>query len=154
LREIGGQDRVGVGGYEDGLVAVAVVAVVDVGGAGRVVAVAATVIVVGRCAVLGIGAVPAWVIHEFAVAKAEASQVVCVVVVDAAAVVIVAGGAWSSGVAAIGGAGVGGACGAMLMAASGLKVSALVFSTMSVPSLSSRTGLPSMLLLGFLWMLQ
>src|SRR5712691_11515409 len=43
---------------------------------------------------------------------------------------------------------------AMLMVASGLRVSALVFSTMSVPSLSSRTGLPSMLLSGFLWMLQ
>src|SRR5712691_11550388 len=42
---------------------------------------------------------------------------------------------------------------AMLMAALGLKVLALVFSMMSVPLLSSRTGLPSMLLSGFMWML-
>ena len=54
------------------LVAVAVGTVVDVGGAGRVVAVAATVVIIARCAVLGIEAVPARVVHELAVAVAEA----------------------------------------------------------------------------------
>ncbi len=50
---------VDVEGWEAGLVAVVLGTVVNVGGAGRVVAVAATVATVARCAVLGIEAVPA-----------------------------------------------------------------------------------------------
>ncbi len=70
---------------------------VDVGGAGRVVAVAATVVIVAQCAVLGIEAVPAWVVHELVVAVAVASWVVCAVVV-----VVVSG----TGFAAVGGVGI------------------------------------------------
>ena len=72
---------VDVEGWEAGLVAVVLGTVVNVGGAGRVVVVGATVVIVARCAVLGIEAVPAWVAHELAVAVAEASRVVCAVVV-------------------------------------------------------------------------
>ncbi len=65
----------------------------DVGGAERVVAVAATLVIVARCTVLGIEAVPAWVVHELAVA----SWVVCAVVV------VVVGG---TGFAAVEGGGI------------------------------------------------
>jgi len=70
---------------------------VDVGGAGRVFAVAATVVIIAQCAVLGIEAVPAWVVHELVVAVAVASWIICAVVV-----VVVSG----TGFAAIGGVGI------------------------------------------------
>src|SRR6266705_6860975 len=70
---------------------------VDVGGAGRVVSVAATVVIVAQCAVLGIEAVLAWVVHELVVAVAVASWVVCAVVV-----VVVSG----TGFAAVEGVGI------------------------------------------------
>jgi len=49
---------VDVEGWEAGLVAIVLGTVVNVGGAGRVVAVAATVVIIAQCAVLGIEAVP------------------------------------------------------------------------------------------------
>ena len=50
-------------------------------------AVAAAVVVVAPCVDLGVEAVPAWVVHKLAVAVAEASRVVCAVVVVVTAVV-------------------------------------------------------------------
>ncbi len=96
----------------DGPVAVAVAAVVDVGGAGRVVVVAATVVVIARCAVLGIEGVPAWIVHEVALADVDASGVECMLVIVTAVVVVSVGGVVFAAAAAIGGVGVGGACGA------------------------------------------
>ena len=70
--EVDRQDGVGVRGCGNGLVAVAVVGVVGVNGAGHNAAAAAAsnvaVRVVARCAVLGIEAVPAWIVHELALA--------------------------------------------------------------------------------------
>ena len=83
------EDRVDVDGGEVGLVAVTVEAVVDVSGAGHdaAAAVAGDVAVVACCAVLGIGAVPAWVVHELALAAvANVCGVVWVVAVAAAMV--------------------------------------------------------------------
>ena len=83
------EDWVDVSGGEGGLVAVAVEAVVNVSGAGHDAAAAAAgnVAVVARCAVLGIGAVPAWVVHELALAAvANVCGVVWVVAVAAAVV--------------------------------------------------------------------
>ncbi len=123
---------------------------VNVSGAGHVAAGAGTVVVVARCAVLGIEAVTAWIVHEVALADVDASGVERVLVIVAAVVVVVVGGAGLlllllSAARAVR---------AMLMAASGLRASALAFSMMSAPSVSSRTGLPLMLLSGFLWTLQ
>jgi len=77
-------------GCGDGLVAVTVEAVVDVSGVGHdatAAVVAGNVAIIARCAVLGIEAVPAWIVHELALAAiANACGVVRVVAVAAAVV--------------------------------------------------------------------
>jgi len=189
LPEVDGQDRVGVKYCGDELVWIAVIAVVDVSGAGHDSAAGAASIViavVAHRAVLGIEVVTAWIVHKVALADVDASRVKRVLVIVAAVVVIDVGDVVFATAAAIGGIGIGGVHGAcnaddacvaarvaiikcavramlmmlalllglLLSTVEGLRVSALVFSTMSVPLWSSHIGLPSMLLSGFLWMLQ
>ena len=115
MREIGGRDSVDVGGCEDGLVAVAVVAVVDAVCAGHNSAAGAASIVIAfvACrAVLGIEVVTAWIVHDVALADVNASGVGRVLVVAAAVVVVDVGSVVFATAAAIGGVGVGGARGA------------------------------------------
>ena len=88
------EDGLDVEGCGDGLVAVAVEAVVEVSGAGHVAAavvVAGKVVVVARCAVLGIEAVAAWVVHELGVvACTKPAVAVTAVAAVAVSVVVVA----------------------------------------------------------------
>jgi len=92
------EDGLDVEGCGDGLVAVE--AVVEVSGAGHVAAavvVAGKVVIVARCAVLGIEAVAAWVVHELGaiactqVAVAVAAVAVAVVVVTAVVAAVACG---------------------------------------------------------------
>jgi len=94
-------------GWEAGLVAIAVINAVGVCGAGRVAGAGAA-----ASTVLGIGVVAAWIVHEVALAGVDASGVECVLVIVAAVVVVDVGGVVFATAAAIGGVGVGGACGA------------------------------------------
>jgi len=106
--------RVDFEGWEADLVAIAVVTAVGVGGAGRVVtagAGAGAVTVVVRNAILDVEIFPAWVMHKVALADVDASGVERVLVIVAAVVVVDVGGVVFAA-AAIGGVGVGGACGA------------------------------------------
>jgi len=101
-------------GWEAGLVAIAVEAVADVSGGGHDSAAGAASIiiaVVARRAVLGIGVVAAWIVHEVALADVNASGVERVLVVVAAVVVVDVGSVVFATAAAIGGIGVGGARG-------------------------------------------
>src|SRR6266704_4106192 len=90
LRRISVENRVNISGSEDGLVAVAVEAVVGVSGAGHdatAVVVAGNTAVVVRCAAFGIETIAAWIVHELALAAiANACRVVWVVAVAAAVV--------------------------------------------------------------------
>src|SRR5712691_1520325 len=108
------ESRLDVGDGEAGLVAIAVVTAVGVGGAGRIVtAGAGAVAVTMRNAVLDVEIFPAWVVHEVALADVDASGVERVLVIVAAVVVVDVGGVvFATAAAAIGGVGVGGACGA------------------------------------------
>ena len=92
--------------------------VVDVDGADQVVAVAATVADVVRCAFLVIDSVAARIVHASAVAVAETSRVVCAVVAVAAAVVVVVRGAGC----AASDAGVGGVAGTAEVVVAGVVV--------------------------------
>ena len=80
--------------------------VVGVDGADHVVAIAATVADVVRCAFLVIDTFATWIVHASAVAVAETSKVVCAVVAVAAAVVVVVRGAgFAASVTGVGGVG-------------------------------------------------
>jgi len=103
LRRISVENRVDISGGEDGLVAVAVEAVVGVRGTGHdaaAVVVAGNVAVVARCAVFGIETIAAWIVHDLgvvactklAVAVAAVAAVAVSVVVVAAVVAAVACG--------------------------------------------------------------
>ena len=84
------EDGLDVEGCGDGLVAVVVEAVVEVSSAGHIataVVVAGKVVIVARCAVLGIEAVAAWVVHELGVIAC--TQVAVAVAAVAVAVVVV-----------------------------------------------------------------
>ena len=89
------EDRLDIKGCRDGLVAVAVKAVVEVSGAGHVAAgvvVAGKVVIVARYTILGIEAVAAWVIHELGVVACTKVAVAVAMVVVAAVVTAVACG--------------------------------------------------------------
>ena len=108
--------RVDFEGWEANLVAIAVVTAVGVSGAGHVVtagtgAGASAVAIIVCNAVLDVEIFPTWVVHEVALADVDASGVERVLVIVAAVVVIDVGGVVFAA-AAIGGVGVGGACGA------------------------------------------
>jgi len=93
LREVDEGDGVDVGCCEEGLVTVAVVAAVGIGGAGLIADAAggAVVVVDTRWVVLGIEAVPARIVHKLAVVigaeVAGLARVVVAVAIAAAAVV-------------------------------------------------------------------
>jgi len=90
LRRISVENRVDIGGGEDGLVVVAAEAVVGVSGAGHdaaAVVVAGNVAVVAQCTIFGIETIAAWIVHELALAAiANACRIVWVVTVAAAMV--------------------------------------------------------------------
>jgi len=89
LREVNGENRVDVRGYEDDLVTVAVAGVVGVGGsAGCAVAAAAAVTGVMHGAILRVEGVSAWIVHE--VAFAAGAKVTVLACVGVAVVVVVA----------------------------------------------------------------
>jgi len=68
LHEVNGWISIGVGGHEEGLVAVTVEAVENVSGAGHVAAGAGIVIVIVRCAVFGIETIATWIVYKLALA--------------------------------------------------------------------------------------
>jgi len=115
LHEVDGRIGVGVGGREEGLVAITVEAVVNasVSGVGHVAAAVGGIgAVIARRAVLGIEVVTAWIVHEVALAGVDASGVEHVLVVAAAVVVVDVGDVVFAAAVAISGVGVGGARGA------------------------------------------
>ena len=96
MHEVDRGNGVSVGGHKNSLVMVVVVAVVGVGhdSIGRAVtagACAGSVAIVMRLAVLGVKIVPAWVIHELAVAAGAKVAGFVQVVVDTGVVVAVVG---------------------------------------------------------------
>jgi len=88
------EDGLDVEGCGDGLVTVAVEAVVEVSGTGYVAAavvVAGKVVFIAQCAVLGIEAVATWVVHELGViACTKLAVAVAAVAAVAVSVVVVA----------------------------------------------------------------
>jgi len=94
LREVDEGDRVDVGCCEEGLVTVAVIAAVGIGGAGLIAdAAGGAVVIVDTCwVILGIEAVPARIVHKLAIVVgtevAGLARVVVAVAVAAAAAVV------------------------------------------------------------------
>jgi len=106
--------RVDFESWEAGLVVIVVINMVGVHGAGRDSTAGATSIIIAIIvcrAVLGIGVVATWIMHEVALAGIDASRVEYVLVVAAAIVVIDVGDVVFATAAAIGGVGISGAHG-------------------------------------------
>ena len=93
MREVNEGDGVDIGCCEEGLVTVTVVTAVGIGGAGLIADAAgrAVVVVDAHWVILGIEAVPTWIIHKLAIVVgaevAGLARVVIVVAIAAAAVV-------------------------------------------------------------------